>query len=116
MTGQHADQTTIVDSPSRSNTWFLRDSRSYPGQPLLGIGTEVTVHTVVEVSPGLGTYVPTEQPGYVVAVEDIPDGVYEIWQPCTDHGGVHKFYAQYESDVMEGEKPDLYFLAMVIDD
>lgn len=113
MFGQHEDQTRTADS---GVDWQrARSAHRLPGQPLLGIGATVTVHVVVEIFPGIATYVPTTQPGYVVAIEDITDGVYEVWQPCEEHG-IHKFYAQYESDVAEGEQPDLYFLATVIEE
>lgn len=127
MTGRRINLTRAVDATAPdydggnqpAERADYNDRRQYadhrfPGQPLLAIGTEVTVHTVAATFGGQAMYVPTEQPGYVVAIEDIPDGVYEIWQMCEEHG-LHKFYGQYEV-IAESEKPDLFFLAMVEED
>jgi len=125
MFGAHKDLTTKLDDGARSRNVDPAAHR-LPGQATLAIGQQVELHavvatTVVGYAPngdlvfeqGPSVYVPTEAEAYVVAVEDIPDGVYEIWQTCPAHG-THKVYAQWEGD---GETlPKLLTLAPVIDD
>lgn len=116
MFGAHTNpESTQLDATERLGAARHR----FPGQAILGIGAEVELWAAVELFPGVGEYVPTRARAYVVAVEDIPDGVYEIWQVCEEHG-THKCYAQWEGEVTEREDgdplPQLLFLADVIED
>lgn len=119
MFGQHASTETTPDAGTIPAEYRTQPAHRFPGQAILGIGAEVELWGVVEIFPGVGEYVPTEAQAYVVAVEDIPDGVYEVWQVCAEHG-THKCYAQWEGDVTlrEGADPlpQLLYLADVIDE
>lgn len=108
MLNAHVNTTRPVDAPApdyETSNWSeaiadYNDRRQYAAhkdiavQPILGIGAT----TAVAVGNDEGEYVLTAQPAYVVAVEDIADGVYEVWQPCEGHATTHKVYAQWFGD------------------
>lgn len=84
MFGAHAD-TTPVDSPSRSNTWWLRERRNATPLPILG----QTPAAVLQ-DPEGHFFIAT-----VITVEDVEDSVYYLAYPCERHGVDH-VYAQWD--------------------
>lgn len=117
MFGQHASTETETDAVGQRWERPLMEgmlTHRLPGQALLGIGADVALYGIAELAPGLAAYVRTANQAVVVAIEDIPDGVYEIWQVCEEHG-THKVYAQWEGDLTEDELPILLLLAPVVE-